>query len=78
MNKKALNSSEEFSELIAQLAEAVEYTDCISAEGYDECPWYDTKPSDGEALGNVWFGFVAYQPLSVILCKVLLIYKYIL
>ena len=30
---------------------AVEYTDCISAEGYDpaiEYPRYDTKQSDGE------------------------------
>ena len=31
---------------IAQLAGAVEYTDCIYAEGWDpptECPEYDTK-----------------------------------
>ena len=37
---------------MAQLAEAVEYTDCISAEGKDstnECPVYDAKKSDGEA-----------------------------
>ena len=37
---------------IAQFAEAVEYTECISAEGLDptnECPGYDTKQSDGEA-----------------------------
>ena len=36
---------------IAQSAEAVEYTNCISAEGYDalnECPVYDTKQYDGE------------------------------
>ena len=41
---------------IAQLAGAVEYTDCTSAEGYDpphththnECSGYDTKQSDGE------------------------------
>ena len=36
----------------AQSAEAVEYTDCFSAEGLDpppnECPAYDTKQSDGE------------------------------
>ena len=35
---------------IAQLAEAVEYTDCFSAEELDpppnNCPWYDTKQSD--------------------------------
>ena len=36
----------------AQLAGAVEYTDCISAEGYDptpnECPGYETKQSDDD------------------------------
>ena len=38
---------------IAQLAWAVEYTYCISAEGQNppnKCPRYDTKQSDGEAL----------------------------
>ena len=33
------------------MAGAVEYTDCISTEGYDspsECPWYNIKQSDGE------------------------------
>ena len=39
--------------LLAQSSGAVEYTDCISAEGKDplppnECPVYDTKQSDGE------------------------------
>ena len=40
--------------LVAQLARAVEYIDCISAEGEDlphppnECPRYDTKQSDGK------------------------------
>ena len=36
---------------IIQPAGALEYTDCISAEGYDspnECPGYDTKQSDSE------------------------------
>ena len=37
----------------AQLAEAVKYTYCISAEEQDsnpnECPVYDTKQFDGEA-----------------------------
>ena len=36
---------------MAQLAGAVEYTDCTSAEGKissNECPEYDTKQSDGE------------------------------
>ena len=37
---------------MAQSAGAVEYTDCIYAVGSDssnECPRYDTKPSNGEA-----------------------------
>ena len=37
---------------LAQSAGAVEYTNCISAEGWDspnKCPRYDTKQSDGEA-----------------------------
>ena len=40
-----------FSDSLAQSAEAVEYTDCFSAEGEEspnECPGYDTKQSDGE------------------------------
>ena len=38
-------------EILTQSAGAVEYTDSISAEGFDspnECPRYDTKQSDGE------------------------------
>ena len=51
---------------MAQLAGAVEYTDCISAEGLNfpnECPRYDTKQSDGEAsvmlelLGNAEYSW---------------------
>ena len=37
---------------MVQSVKAVEYTNCISAEGKDspyECPGYDTKQSDGEA-----------------------------
>ena len=37
---------------MAHSAEAAEYTDCISAEGWvssNECPAYDTKNSDGKA-----------------------------
>ena len=39
---------------IAQLVEAIGYTDCISEDGVrpspiNECPEYDTKQSDGEA-----------------------------
>ena len=37
---------------MAQSAGAIEYTDCILAEGKDspnECPGYGTKQSDGEA-----------------------------
>ena len=40
-----------FVNVLAQSAWAVEYTDCISAEELDptnECPGYDTKPSDDE------------------------------
>ena len=38
--------------LLDYSAGTVEYTDCISAEGYapNECPWYGTKPSYGEDL----------------------------
>ena len=44
---------------ITQYPGAAEYTDCISAEEQDssnECPWYGTKPSDGEAslLLELW------------------------
>ena len=38
---------------LAQLARAVEYTNYISAEGWDPyqwVSWYDTKQSDGETL----------------------------
>ena len=43
----------------AQLAGAVEYTDCTSAEGLppsNEYPGYDTKQSDGEvpAVLQLW------------------------
>ena len=39
---------------MAKLAGAVEYTDCFSTKWQhhsNECPRYDTKQSDGEALG---------------------------
>ena len=40
---------------------AVEYTNCNATEGIrphsNECPVHDTKPSDGEALGNVEYLF---------------------
>ena len=44
---------------IAQLARAVEYTNCTSAEGEDpppESPGYDTKQSDGEVpvMQELW------------------------
>ena len=41
-----------------KFAEAVEYTDCISAEWYDstdECLKYDTKQSDAEARVMLYF-----------------------
>ena len=37
---------------MVQSAGAIEYTDCISAEGLDsrnDCPRYEIKQSDGEA-----------------------------
>ena len=48
-----------FNQYVAQSAEAVEYTDCTTAEGQDppdECPGYDTKQSDGEvpAVLELW------------------------
>ena len=52
---------------MAQSAGAVEYTDCISAEelnSSNECPGYDTKKSDGEALGNAEYPFIAIIPRS--------------
>ena len=40
---------------MAQSAGAVEYTDCISAVGYDspKYPGYDTKKSDGESAATL-------------------------
>ena len=51
--------------------DAVEYTNCISAEGQDtsnECPGYDTKQSGGEAgtLVNVEYPFIAITPRSTL------------
>ena len=45
--------------MLAQLAGAVEYTDCTSAGGKtppSECPGYDIKKSDGEvpAVLELW------------------------
>ena len=54
---------------IAQLAEAVEYTNCISAEEYDfpnECPGYDIKQSDGEASVMLEYSFIAITPRSTL------------
>ena len=58
LNKKILHT------YMAQNAGAAEYTDCISAEGYDtskECPRCDTKQSNGNAgtLGNAEYPFIA-------------------
>ena len=42
---------------MAQSAGAVEYTDCIFADGYDspnECPRYDTKLSDDGTPVMLW------------------------
>ena len=59
---------------LAQSAGAVEYTDCISAEGQDRphqvCPGYDTKQSDIEVpvmlelWGNAEHPFIASAPWS--------------
>ena len=60
---------------LAQLAGAVDYANCITAEGYDppppnECPGYNTKPSDGEApiLGfeNVKYPFITISSRSIL------------
>ena len=60
---------------LAHSAGAVEYTDCISAEGSDppkECPRYDIKQSDGcgssnaEALVNAEYPFIAITPRSTL------------
>ena len=64
--------------MIAQSAGAVEYTNCISAEGLrhpaiNECPWYDTKQSDGEAPISLEFWRMRSTPslpsLSGLLCR---------
>ena len=50
----------------AQLVGAVEYTDCISAEGQDpnKCPGYNIKTFDGEApvLENMEYPFITTLP----------------
>ena len=57
--------------LSGQPAMAVKYTDCISAVGYaphhNECPRYDTKQSEGEALVILelwWIPFISITPGS--------------
>ena len=62
--------------LIAQLAEAVEYTDCFSVEGKDPNPkwesWYDAKQSDGEVpvMLELWRNaehtFIVIAPMSTL------------
>ena len=51
-NKTALSLTDNLDVAkVAQLAEAVEYTNCTPAEGSDtpqQVSWYDTKQSDGE------------------------------
>ena len=47
----------------AQLVESVEYTDCISADGYH------IKPSDGSILGdlgNMEYTLIAIAPWSTL------------
>ncbi len=47
-----------------QLAGVVEYPDCISAETCtpNKCLRYDSKLSDGRALGNVEYPFITITP----------------
>ena len=61
--------------LLAQSAEAAEYTDCISAvweDFYNEYRGYDTKQSDGEApvMLEIWgiqcTPFIAIIPRSTL------------
>ena len=48
----SINLSTNHSLSLAYSTEAVEYTDCISAEGLDptQCPEHDIKQSDGKDL----------------------------
>ena len=51
--------------VLAQLAGAVEYTDCTSAEGKEplnECPGYVTKQYDGEIPVMLGFGGMRSTP----------------
>ena len=55
---------------LAHSAGTAEYTDCISAKGYDfpdECPGYDTKMSNSNtgASGNAGHLFMTIAPLSI-------------
>ena len=47
------------------LVRAVEYTDCITAERWtqppNECPGYDSKPSDEEYLSQIQSNLEWYQ-----------------
>ena len=52
MQEVSIKSSSIFFDVPAQSAGAIEYTDCITAEGLNsskECPGYDMKQSNGEA-----------------------------
>ena len=69
LSRFALSFPREF----AQLAGAVEYTDCISAEELDpldECPVYDIKiiwwwgSSNAWTVGNAEYPFIAIAPRS--------------
>ena len=60
---------------LAQLAGAVEYTDCFSAEEYpppNKCPGYNTKKiwwwgsSNAPALWNVEYPVIAIAPSSTL------------
>ena len=59
--------------LVAQLAEAAEYTDCISAEGqeppHNECPGFDAKQwgsINAGPLRNLECPFITITPMSTL------------
>ena len=56
--------------IFTQSTGAVEYTDCISAEGYDptsECPGYEITPSDGKASALEIWGMQSSPSLPLLL-----------
>ena len=48
------------------MARAVEYADCRGVRPLNECPGYDTKPSDGEAPGLELWGMWTTPSLPLV------------